>query len=130
MDGADYGGGGGEWLTSGRGHSQSLEVVAQPKSAVSHDVFFFCFLFAPSAREGPTVKYSSVIPRGDGDENKRRSTRLLTEKKREGWWVGWWGGGGGEFPPPPPLQKDLAGGFSHGQGSDCFLNGLLTLLLQ
>lgn len=34
------------------------------------------------------------------------------------------------IPTSSSLQKDLVGGFSHGQGSDCFLNGLLTLLLQ
>ncbi len=63
------------------------------------------------------VKYSSIIPRRESDENKRCSTRLLTEKKR---WI----------PTSSSLQKDLAGGFSHSRGSDCFLNGLLTLLLQ
>lgn len=75
VDGADNKGG---WLTSDRGHSESLEVVAQLSSATSH------YFFSPSVREGPAVKYSSVIPRRGGDENKRRSTRLLTEKKRGG----------------------------------------------
>lgn len=90
-----------------------LEIGHPPPSAELSRVFL---VFA-DCDEAAAVKYSSIIPRRDGDENKWCSTRLLTGKKR---WI----------PTSSSLQKDLAGGFSHGQGSDCFLNGLLTLLLQ
>lgn len=88
VDGADYK----PWPPVREGWGGHLKTVKMKHIVLSFFfvVFFFC-------RLRPTIKYSSVIPRRDSDENKPCSTRLLTGKKR---WIA----------TSSSWQKDLVGG--------------------